>query len=89
MPVISMFYGIVVLMYSFDGRRHRRPHVHARFQGEEAVIAIPDGEVLEGSLPGPKLKLVVAWVELHREELVADWDLATLGEPLFRIEPLR
>lgn len=63
MPVISMFYGIVVLMYFFDGRRHRRPHVHARFQGEEVVIAIPDGEVLEGSLPGPKLKLVVAWVE--------------------------
>jgi len=26
MPVVSMFYGIVVLMYYFDNKKHRQPH---------------------------------------------------------------
>ena len=49
--------------YDFDVLRHHRAHIHATFQGEEAVIAIPDGELLEGSLPPGKLKMVLAWVE--------------------------
>ena len=89
MPVISMFYGVTVSMYFMDNRRHHRAHVHARYQGDEAVIAIPEGELLEGSLPSGKLRLVLAWVEIHRDELVADWELAERGEALFRIEPLR
>jgi|GEM_PF-3167643 len=36
-----------------------------------------------GSLPGPKLKLVQAWIEIHREDLLADWKLAIAGEPIF------
>jgi Domain of unknown function (DUF4160) len=89
MPVVSMFYGIIVSMYFMDNRRHNRPHIHAKYQGEEAVIAIPDGEVLEGSLPPGKLRLVLAWVEIHRDELVADWQLAVSGQQPFKIEPLR
>jgi hypothetical protein len=48
MPVISMFYGIVVSLYFMDARRHKRPHVHVRYQDREAVLSIPDGDVLEG-----------------------------------------
>lgn len=44
MPVISMFYGIIVLMYYFDNRRHQHPHIHVQYSDEEAVISIPDGE---------------------------------------------
>lgn len=51
MPVISMFFGIIVSMYFMDNRRHKSPHIHARYQEHEAVISIQDGEVLEGSLP--------------------------------------
>ena len=89
MPVVSTFYGITVSLYFLDNRRHHRPHIHARFQGHEVVVAIPDGEVLEGELPPGRLKLLLAWVEIHRDDLMADWELAVRGEQPIRIEPLR
>jgi len=54
MPVISMFCGVIISIYFHDNRRHHRPHLHARYQDEDVVIAIPDGEVLEGRLPPAK-----------------------------------
>jgi hypothetical protein len=89
MPVLSRFFGITVSMYFMDNRRHHRPHIHARYQEEEAVVAIDDGDVLEGSLPPGKLRLVLAWVEIHRDELNADWQLAASGQQPSKIEPLR
>jgi hypothetical protein len=53
------------------------------------VLSIPDGEVLEGSLPKNKLKLVFAWMEIHRDELLADWELAVAGQQPYKIEPLK
>jgi hypothetical protein len=35
------------------------------------------------------MRLVTAWVEIHREELMADWDLAVSGQQPYKIEPLR
>ena len=67
MPAISMFYGIVVSMYFMDNRRHKLPHIHVRYQDDEVVLAIPDGEVLEGAMPPGKLRLVLAWIEIHRD----------------------
>lgn len=64
MPVISMFYGIVVLMYYFDNRKHHHPHVHVQHNDEEAVVSIPDGVLMEGDLRTAKLKLVQAWIEI-------------------------
>jgi hypothetical protein len=52
------------------------------------VVSIVDGEVLEGSLGKPKMKLVQAWLEIHREDLMADWKLAIAGQPVMRIKPL-
>lgn len=89
MPVISMFYGIIVLMYYVDNKKHHRPHIHVEYSGEEAVVSIPDGEVMEGSLRSAKLKLVQAWIEIHQDELMADWKLAVSGQPVFKIEPLK
>jgi hypothetical protein len=89
MPIVSMFYGIIVSLYFMDKRRHRKPHIHARYQGDEVVVGIPAGEVIEGGLPPGKMKLLAAWIELHKDELVADWELAAKGEPVFPIEPLR
>ena len=89
MPTISMFYGIIVRMYYFDNQKHKSPHIHVYYQDSEAVVAIRDGFVLEGSLPKPKQKLVDAWVEIHKDELMADWALATNGESVFKIDPLK
>jgi len=89
MLVISMFYGVMVLMYYFDNKKHHLPHIHAQYGEEEAVISIPEGSVIEGSLRTAKLKLVQAWIEIHRDELMADWELAVNGQAVFKIEPLK
>ena len=89
MAIIAMFYGIIVSMYFFDRRQHHVPHIHVKYQDQEAVIAIPEGEVLEGTLKANKLRLVQAWIEIHREELMADWELASQGESIFKIDPLK
>lgn len=89
MPTISMFYGILILMYFHDNKKHNCPHIHAEYAEYEVSIAIEDGSVLSGEFPNSKLKLVQAWVEIHREDLLADWKLAIKGEPVFKIEPLR
>ena len=88
MPVISMFYGIIVRMFHFDDKRHRLPHIHVEYQGEVAVIEIESGEILAGTLPSKKLRLVQAWIEIHQDELMADWKLATEGMETFKIKPL-
>jgi hypothetical protein len=89
MPTISMFYGIIIRMYYFDNQQHNTPHIHAHYQEFEAIIEIPSGKLLEGSLQNNKQKLVDAWVEIHADELMADWQLAVNGDAVFKIEPLR
>ena len=89
MPTISMFYGILIQMYFYDNKKHNRPHIHAEYGEHTVTIAIDDGAILGGSLPSAKLKLVLAWIEIHKEDLMADWKLAVAGEPVFKIEPLR
>lgn len=89
MPVLSMFYGLIISMYYLDNRQHNIPHIHVRYQDEEAVISIPDGEILEGKLKPGKLKLVQAWIEIHQEELIANWELAVHGDNIYKIEPLK
>jgi hypothetical protein len=89
MPVISMFYGIIVSLYYVDNRQHKQPHLHAKYQDDEAVVSIPEGTILEGKLPPGKTRLLLAWIEIHRDELLADWELAASGQPPYKIEPLR
>jgi hypothetical protein len=89
MPAISMFYGVIVYMYFMDNKKHHRPHLHVKYQEDEVIVSIPDGEVLEGSIPSSKMKLLQAWIELHKDELLADWELAISGQQLYKIEPLR
>ncbi len=89
MPIISMFYGIIISLYFFDNKEHKTPHIHARYQDEEIVLSIPDGKTLNGKLNPAKLKLVQAWIEIHKDELIADWQLAVNGEEVFKIEPLK
>ena len=89
MPTICMFYGIIIRMMFMDNQQHNLPHIHVEYQGDTAVISIPEGELLKGQLPRKKLKLVQAWITIHEEELMADWALAVRGEPIFKIEPLR
>lgn len=90
MPVLSTFFGIIVRMYQERGGKHNMPHIHAEYSGAEIVVAL-DGTVLEGenNFPRNKLKLLEAWMEIHREDLEANWTLLSNGEQFFRIDPLK
>lgn len=89
MPTISMFYGILVSMYTLDTQKHHSPHIHIRYAEFKASIEIPSGDILEGTLPSKQMKLVQAWIALHTDELMADWVLASSGDTPYKIEPLR
>ena len=72
----------------YNTNEHNPPHFHATYQGYNAVYNM-DGELLEGEMPRRQQKLIVAWAELHRDELLANWELAMSEQPLYRIDPLR
>lgn len=85
MPTIAWFYGIAIRMFYRD---HPPPHVLAVYGGFEANVAIATGEVIAGHLPRNAVRLVRQWVELHREELLANWERARANLPLERIAGL-
>ncbi len=89
MPTISMFYGIIVSLFYEIKEKHHLPHIHVRYQGSIASIAIDDGELLAGDLPKRQMRMVQVWIDLHKEELLANWELAKEGTEPFRIEPLK
>ena len=86
MPEISRFYGIVIGIY---WREHGGPHFHAKYGEHRASFTIADLRLLEGELPSRVTALVLEWAFQHREELMADWTLASDSRPLIPIDPLR
>lgn len=88
MPVISSFYGIIISMFFEGNAQHHTPHFHARYAGEKASVDF-DGNILAGSLPPKQALYVKTWATIHRDELVANWELAMMDEDLYKIEPLR
>ena len=89
MPEISRFYGIIIRMFIEAGSRHHRPHFHAYYQDDVAIVAVDRIETLGGGLPRRQQRLVEAWSEIHRDELLEDWHRLQAGRPPFKIEPLR
>jgi len=70
--------------------RNTKSHtIHIEYGEFNAVVEIPDGLLLAGDFPNDKLKLVVAWIEIHKEELKADWKLALEGQNVFKIKALK
>jgi hypothetical protein len=89
MPVVSMFYGIIIQMLFFDNDKHKKPHIHARYGEFKVSIDIETAEILAGNFPKRQFRLVQAWVEIHRDELMANWNLAVDGEQIFKVDPLK
>ena len=84
-----MFYGILVMIMYEDSGRHNLPHIHVRYSGSKASVSIESAQILAGCFPAKQLRLVQAWIEIHREELLANWELALAGEELFPVAPLQ
>ena len=88
MPTLSIFFGIIIYMYKEDGGKHNLPHIHAEYGEYEAVFDL-DGNKIEGDLPKKKIRMVQTWIDIHQEDLMANWKLITNGQQIFRIPPLQ
>lgn len=85
MPSISIFFGIVIKMF-YD--EHNPPHFHAEYQGEKAVFDFR-GNVLRGDLGSrTAVRLIRDWIDLHADELEANWNEMQAGRAFRRIDPL-
>jgi hypothetical protein len=85
MPTISIFFGIIVQMYWRD---HAPPHVHAFYQGQEALFAISSGDIIAGRLPPAATRLMQEWIAKNRNGLLANWERGTLRQPFEKIAGL-
>ena len=88
MPEISRFFGIIIRMYAEPFTPHHEPHFHAYYQDATAIIGIAPVALLAGALPIRQQRLVEAWAEIHRDELLADWQRLQQGQRPLPIEPL-
>jgi len=89
MAELSRFFGIIIRMFAEHGGKHLTPHFHAVYQKYEAVFTINPVEILSGSMPKKQQRLVVAWAEIHQDELQTAWKLLDGGKKPPSIEPLR
>lgn len=87
MPELSRFQGMIIKLIFLDNEKHHKPHVHVYYGEYEASVGI-DGELISGSLPIKKLKLLQAWMILHEDELYKAWNNAVQGNPFDSIKPL-
>lgn len=86
MPEISRFFGIIIAMFYDD---HNPPHFHARYGSEKVIIDIDSLKILGGSFSPRALGLVIEWASQHKEELMANWELAKNNMELKKIDPLK
>jgi len=89
LPEISRFFGIVIRMFVEAGGPHHRPHFHAYFGEHVGIYAIDRIENMAGWLPSRQDRLVIAWAEIHQQELREAWTTLQAGRPPGKIEPLR
>jgi hypothetical protein len=79
-----MFYGIIIRMYA-----GQPPHIHAFYQDYKASFSIQTAQILEGNMPKDQTQMIQVWINLHKDELMADWELARNNEQVYKIKPLR
>ncbi|MEJ7139144.1 DUF4160 domain-containing protein [Amphibiibacter pelophylacis] len=87
MPTISMFYGIFIRMYFAPGE-HPPAHFHVYYAEYKATVNIHTCEIMDGELPRKQSRLVLAWAELHQDELLRNWRLVMAGQEPFMVQPL-
>jgi len=87
MPIISTFFGIVIRMYFNDDEQHHTPHFHAKYGEFEASFDL-DGNLIVGEFPKKQTKYIVAWADIHHDELRALWDIMQSDDEYYKIKGL-
>ena len=82
MPTISIFFGIIIKIYY---REHNPPHIHAFYQGFEAVFSIRKAKKVTGKFPPKADKMVSEWIIDHQKDLLENWNLMQEGKKLFKV----
>ena len=67
---------------------HNPPHFYVEYGNYKDSVLIQEGIISAGYLPKRQLKLVLAWAEIHNDELMQNWELSKDNKPLNRINPL-
>jgi len=89
MPELCRFFGIIIRMYVEVGGAHQAPHFHAYYQDDVAIYGLDPVHLMAGGLPRRQQRLVEAWAELRRAELLADWGLLRSGHRPLPVDPLQ
>lgn len=87
MPTVSEFFCLSIYMYN-NGTEHNPPHFHVVYGDCECVIDIRKCRKIKGNMPKNKLRLLLAWCEIHKDELLQNWEFALKKMELRRIAPL-
>jgi hypothetical protein len=85
MPIISVFFGIIVRMYY---KEHEPAHFHAEYQNQQGKFDF-SGEMMIGNIQSrTALRLIKEWAAAHTTELQSNWEQMKAGRPLHGIAPL-
>lgn len=84
MPELCRFLGIVIFM---NFNEHNPPHFHAKYGDFEIIIEINTG-IVEGKFPKRAMNLVIEWYDLHKDELLKDWEMIMTTGEFNKIAPL-
>jgi len=76
---------MVISIYFED---HNPPHFHVEYNEYEVVISINDLQVLKGKIPSRVLGLVMEWADLHKAELLENWNSVQESGKFTKIAPL-
>jgi len=85
MPELSRFLGMTIAMYFKD---HNPPHFHVLYNEYDVAIEIKTLSVIDGKVPPRILGLALEWAEMHKDELIEDWDLIQKTGKYNKIQPL-
>lgn len=85
MPIVSEFYGIKIMMF---WNEHFSPHFYAEYGENKILVDIQKGTVMKGVFPSKQLKLVLAWCEIHKDELMINWANGKENLEFIKINPL-
>jgi len=83
-PEVSRFFGIIIKMFYNE---HNPPHFHVEYQEYTAIISIENG-IVKGEMPRKQLNLIFKWLDLHKAELLENWELSLSRQQLNKINPL-
>ena len=83
MPTVAIVDRFAIQFYPDE---HPPPHFHAVFAEFTAQIQIMPLEVLRGSLPAAKLKVVLTWAANNRDGLVDAWMALEAGRKPRRLQ---